>query len=200
MTIFFTSDTHFGHKRILELGKGRPFKTVESMDAALIYNWNKTVGPKDTVYHLGDFAFDDHDPYLKQLHGSKLLLPGNHDNSKRLRYATGWTHVFPTPYYELKGFLEHPIILSHYAFRVWRNSGKGALHLYGHSHGNLVGDNQCCDVGVDNWEFKPASLYCIQTRLQYFMRRMEPDHHGKEKTIPCIEQSCSPEGMGTEAS
>ena len=40
--IFYTSDTHFGSERALNLSK-RPFNTVEEMDWKLIENWNKVV-------------------------------------------------------------------------------------------------------------------------------------------------------------
>ena len=50
--LWFTSDTHFGSKRTLELSK-RPFDTVEDMDSQIIENWNKAVGKNDTVIHLG---------------------------------------------------------------------------------------------------------------------------------------------------
>jgi calcineurin-like phosphoesterase family protein len=50
------------------------------------------------------------------------------------------------------------VVLCHYAMRVWRNAHHGALHFYGHSHGNLPGDAQSLDVGVDCWDFAPASF------------------------------------------
>lgn len=37
---FITSDTHFGHARIIELAS-RPFASVEEMDAELIRRWNR---------------------------------------------------------------------------------------------------------------------------------------------------------------
>ena len=40
--IWFTSDTHFGAKRTLELSR-RPFNTVREMDLEMISNWNKRV-------------------------------------------------------------------------------------------------------------------------------------------------------------
>lgn len=42
---FITSDTHFSHVRISELA-GRPFATVEEMDAELIRRWNALIGPQ----------------------------------------------------------------------------------------------------------------------------------------------------------
>ena len=55
MSIFFTADTHFFHTNVISHSK-RPFASLDEVHAVLIENWNKTVGTKDTVYHLGDFA------------------------------------------------------------------------------------------------------------------------------------------------
>ena len=78
---FFTADLHLGHSRILTYCH-RPFISVEQMDAALIDNWNKKVGPKDTVYILGDFTFrvtEKRQEYLDDLNGTKILIRGGHD-------------------------------------------------------------------------------------------------------------------------
>lgn len=53
--IYFTSDTHFFHNNIIK-ACNRPFASVEEMNDGLIKNWNNTVSPKDTIYHLGDCA------------------------------------------------------------------------------------------------------------------------------------------------
>ena len=54
--VFFTSDTHFYHANIINFCK-RPFANVETMNEALIENWNAVVGANDIVFHLGDFCF-----------------------------------------------------------------------------------------------------------------------------------------------
>jgi calcineurin-like phosphoesterase family protein len=61
MNIWFSSDTHYGHKRIIELAK-RPFSSVEEMDEVMIERHNARVRPGDQFFHVGDFAFADHDP------------------------------------------------------------------------------------------------------------------------------------------
>ena len=48
MTIWFTSDHHFGHENIIKYCD-RPFNSVGHMNAAMIEAWNGAVAPGDTV-------------------------------------------------------------------------------------------------------------------------------------------------------
>lgn len=168
---FFTSDTHFGHRRIIELCL-RPFSSVEEMDEALIANWNARVGRGDRVFHLGDFAFVPSDPILDRLNGQKILILGNHDYGDRI--GTKWSGIHEMKHIRVEGI---DLVLCHYAMRVWRASHRGAIHLYGHSHGNLPGDSRSLDVGVDSWEYRPVTLGEIRERLATMPPRTEPDHH-----------------------
>ena len=81
MTAFFTSDTHFGHRNILQYCN-RPFSSVEEMDEHMIRVWNETVGVEDTIFHLGDFSFyntTESKRIIDRLNGHKILVAGNHD-------------------------------------------------------------------------------------------------------------------------
>jgi calcineurin-like phosphoesterase family protein len=81
MTIWFSSDTHFGHENIIKYCD-RPFKNVDHMNEVIIDNWNSVVSPGDTVYHLGDVALGQIDKSLacvSRLNGYKILILGNHD-------------------------------------------------------------------------------------------------------------------------
>ena len=118
---FFTADTHFGHKMLVD-SKFRPFSSVEEMDEVIIERWNKMIRSGDTVYHLGDFSFHDHAiAYLKrrQLNGRIHLIQGNHDRlNSRLKDEFEWVRH----YYEVKSIgssrIEHKIILCHYPFET----------------------------------------------------------------------------------
>lgn len=81
MSVFFSSDHHFGHTAILEFAD-RPFNDVEHMNEMMVQYWNETVEPWDTVWYLGDFAMgaiQQNLPVAAQLNGIKILVPGNHD-------------------------------------------------------------------------------------------------------------------------
>jgi calcineurin-like phosphoesterase family protein len=145
MTLWFTADTHFGHQKIIEFAH-RPYASVEEMDEHIIDHWNRTVGPKDEVWHLGDVAFKAKPvPYLRRLNGKIRIIVGNHDVPSQFGISYEWYDVH---------YLRHQgqrLWLSHYAHRVWRNSHHGSFHLYGHSHGDLEPKiwGRSMDVGWD---------------------------------------------------
>ncbi len=165
MTVWFTADTHFGHDNIIRFCS-RPFAAADDMDRGLIARWNERVSENDEVWHLGDFCWKDPRPYLPKLNGRKHLVTGNHEPMART--AVGWASVQPYKELSLGGDL---LVLFHYGLRVWNRSHHGAIHLYGHSHGRLPGDSQCCDVGVDCWDLRPVSLDEIKTRLATLPQR-----------------------------
>lgn len=163
MTVFFTSDTHFGHAGALGRFR-RPFDSVAAMDAAMIDNWNAVVGPEDEVWHLGDFALrtppDRMAALLDRLNGVKHLIAGNNDGPATLRLP-GWASV---GHYAEIVVEETALVLCHYAFRTWNGMYRGALNLHGHSHGQLKGLPRQIDVGVDVWEFRPITLARIKEK------------------------------------
>lgn len=64
--LFFTSDLHFGHEKIIKACR-RPFSSVEEMNGKLVENWNATVGAQDEVYILGDFALRLEMPVIHEI-------------------------------------------------------------------------------------------------------------------------------------
>ncbi|HHG83348.1 MAG TPA: phosphoesterase [Bacteroidetes bacterium] len=166
-TIWFTADTHFGHKNIIRY-TDRPYASVTAMDEALIANWNARIGPEDDVYHLGDFALCEPNALraiLDQLNGRIHLIVGNHE---RAALKMPERFVWVKDYFELvvkdqdgqdlRGG-KRLICLMHYAMRVWNGSHSGSWHLYGHSHGTLPEDPtaRTFDVGVDCHNYSPIN-------------------------------------------
>lgn len=127
-------------------------------DVALVAAWNDVVTPSDTVWHLGDFcaarpptrAAD----LLARLNGEKHLISGNNDGPATLQ-AAGWASVASYLEMTLEGRF---LVLCHYPFRTWHDSGRGAINLHGHSHGRLKPLTRQYDVGVDVFRFRPVRL------------------------------------------
>ncbi|HEX8481093.1 MAG TPA: metallophosphoesterase family protein [Allosphingosinicella sp.] len=155
MAVFFTSDTHFGDHRTLNIWK-RPFGSVAEMDLTLVEGWNSVVGPGDTVWHLGDFARRPGEVpgLLAQLHGRVHLVRGNNDPPATAA-AAGWASVQDYAEIEQDG---HRLVLCHYPFRTWNGQHKRAIDLHGHSHGRLKPLPRQVDVGVDVWGWRPVTL------------------------------------------
>jgi calcineurin-like phosphoesterase family protein len=165
VTLFFTSDHHFGHGGARGLFK-RPFATTAEMDAAMAARWNEVVRPDDEVWHLGDFAVRQPasrmGALLDSLAGTKHLIAGNNDVPATSGLPQ-WASVQHYAELEVDGAW---LILCHYPLRTWNRIGRGALNLHGHSHGRLAPLPRQVDVGVDLWDFRPITLAEIRAHLR----------------------------------
>lgn len=178
--LFFTSDTHFGHENIIKFCN-RPFSNVKEMNETLIKNWNDTIGPEDTIFHLGDFAFGGSQLWndtLKRLNGHKILIIGNHDD-KNLRQ--GYMQYFDSVLYQVKLLIEkRTVYLNHYPFLCYggsyRTEENAVWQLHGHVHSSPDSTGldsirlQYCfpyqyDVGVDNNNFTPVSWDKVKDKI-----------------------------------
>lgn len=180
MTTFYTSDTHFFHRNIIRYSN-RPFASVEEMNEEMVRRWNARVQPRDIVYHLGDVSFGRIEPtrnLLDRLNGIIHLCPGNHD-PRELQRLDRWESV---EHYREIYDSNRKVILLHYGMRVWNKSHHGSLHLYGHSHGSLPGNNQSLDVGVDCWDYRPVTLKEIMERMAGLPPYRSQDHHQPRRT------------------
>ena len=179
--IYYTADLHLGHKNIIKL-VGRPFLTVEEMDAALIENWNAVVGKDDTVYVLGDFSFRSAGsvkPVLKALNGTKHLIVGNHDKSwmKNVRAEEYFASV--SALLEIDDGDTH-ITLCHYPMLSWNKVAHGAIHIHGHIHNNTEGvsfgileNMSAYNAGIDVNGFKPVTLEQLKTNKAAFYSQVK---------------------------
>jgi calcineurin-like phosphoesterase family protein len=178
--IWFTSDTHFGHKKIIQYCD-RPYDSVEEMDAELIDNWNQVVKPTDEVYFLGDFSlsFKNVRQVVPLLNGTKHLVAGNHDlchssnsgaGAYRKRYVdVGFEDVCESLYLSVGG----QRVLCHHMpffdlkdpdqrFPEHKPHNQGGWLLHGHVHQRWKIKGRQINVGVDVWDFYPVSISVIE--------------------------------------
>lgn len=187
MSIWFTSDHHFGHKNIISYCD-RPFNDIYEMEAVLIDNWNSIVQPSDTVYVVGDFYMGKNltlnlPDIVSMLHGTKYLIAGNHDlcspvHSKYEKYveiykAAGFDQIFISGTYMANGFTD--INISHFPysqvtgsdhsvkerFGSQRFKDNGDWLLCGHVHEKWQTNAKMINVGVDVWDYTPVNLHTL---------------------------------------
>ncbi|AMQ66495.1 phosphoesterase [Bacillus phage Shbh1] len=163
--VFVISDTHFGHKNILEF-ENRPFSDVEEMDEAIINNWNSTVEEHDIVFHLGDVSFhrtEKTEQILSRLKGRKILILGNYDKYSK----TKWRRLGFDPYdYYLYGdyILTHKPV-DETPLKVAHNYGLLKKNIHGHTHSGVTDSDYsfvlnnplyaCCSVELINYTPTP---------------------------------------------
>lgn len=173
--LFFTSDLHLAHDRIIEY-VNRPFSDVYEMNQILVDNWNYKVDTNDIVFVLGDFCFGNQKTWLEfisRLNGFIYLIKGNHDKSvpkqnnnleQKFIWIDGFLNVRIQDE-EMDGN-EQRLTLCHYPMLSWYQSHRGSWNLFGHVHSSPRNKNQKeslsfkksqYDVGVDNNNFTPVS-------------------------------------------
>lgn len=155
---WFTSDTHFGHAKIVKYCD-RPFADVDEMNRTIIERWNALVEPEDTVYHLGDFFLCKKEQAIairKALKGKITLVLGNHD-----RFSNGWyksaggmTAVVKEAFINKDENGLADVYLSHIPIA----ERKAPIHLCGHVHEKWKRRGDTINVGVDQWRFQPITL------------------------------------------
>lgn len=173
--LWFSADTHFGHKNIIEYCD-RPFDSVDEMDRELIANWNETVAMNDDVYFLGDFSlnFKRVKQVVPLLHGKIHLVAGNHDlcHSSNNGYAeyirrykdAGFSDVCESIHLDLDSCR----VLCHHMpyfdkrdydrrFPEFKPVDDGGWLLHGHVHERWKQNGRQINVGVDVWDYYPVS-------------------------------------------
>ena len=157
--IFITSDSHFGHRRILDFcqdSRQWAKNDVDKMDQNLIDSWNSVVKDEDIVYHLGDFTFyrskTKNLKIFDSLKGKKYLIRGNHEKEALSLPWLGMYH-----YYEIED-----CILFHYPIEDWNRRYHGSYHLHGHVHSSTEMPfrhiNNRLDIGADNMGPIPKTI------------------------------------------
>lgn len=149
--VFFTSDTHAYHKRIMEFcPNSRRGADSDEMTELMIKAWNDRVTCKDTVYHLGDVSWGTEKQskaFLSRLNGHIFLIKGNHDKGiLSAEVKERFSDI--RDYFRLR-MGKQDVMLFHFPIARWDKCHHGSFHLYGHEHGTFAQPGRCMDVGID---------------------------------------------------
>lgn len=167
MSVYFSSDFHFGHKVIVP--KYRDFKSQEEHDALILDNISK-LNKRDILFVLGDFLFDSdkYDYYINELAKMscriKLVL-GNHDSIKLYKEDR-----LPKLELQLPLFSYKNNWVSHCPLHPQEMRNRNC-NIHGHLHGNVVNnidsykEVRYFNVCLDNNDFKFVNFDYIKDTI-----------------------------------
>jgi calcineurin-like phosphoesterase family protein len=174
MTLWFISDTHFGHYNMACVFKDadgkliRGFSSVEEHDERMVAEWNSRVKPSDHVYHLGDVAMKPGMlQIVKRLNGHKRLVRGNHDIFKTKKYLeVGFEEIYGVRVLDNLLFTHIPVHPE--------SLGRFKANVHGHIHEKVYppvvryGDRPntpYINICVEHTGYAPVTLEDIRTCL-----------------------------------
>ncbi len=181
MNRFFLSDHHLMHPKIYEFLRDdgallRPWaKTDVEADEMMIEAHNRVVGPKDTIYFLGDVAIKAKGlAHLSRMNGRKILIRGNHDIFKLKQYAEHFEDIRS----------EHKlgdVLFSHRPFHTMElDTATWCLgNVHGHTHERHVlrpdgsRDSRYLNICVEAVGLEPLAYEEIVQRLETARRDFE---------------------------
>ena len=182
MTIWFISDTHFGHDNLVTTFKrsdgspARAFASAQEMDETMIARWNAVVRPSDHIYHLGDLTMARGnqtkyiDAIMARLSGHKRILLGNHDQLKSKWYQQHFEKVKGSQVFD-------NLLFTHIPVAPWCH-GRFRANVHGHTHANgervywemahdattgLFRDVAYVNLSVEQINYAPVSLEEIKS-------------------------------------
>lgn len=184
MVIWFVSDTHWGHRNMVEKFKledgspARDFSSVKEMDETMIQRWNEVVKPEDHVYHLGDVTMHRQIRQIKysvldRLQGHKRLLLGNHDADTVENYLLWFKKIFSCRVLDNILFTHIPVHPD--------SLGRFQANVHGHTHHMCLppakkidhkgyGDRErlvpYVNVCVEKTQYRPISLEEVKQLIE----------------------------------
>lgn len=170
--IFFSSDWHLDHNRILSFTKDdgsfvRPgFANVDEMNEFIVERHNSVVKPSDKFYCLGDVGFGDSnkvDRLLSRMNGVKRLIIGNHDDITKQSYLLKHFKKIKL-WWPFEEFIFSHIPLREESMRT--RSKKEPVNVHGHIHHNKSPTPRHINVSMEAINYTPVNIDDIRKMLK----------------------------------
>lgn len=162
------SDLHLGHNNICKYRTN--FSSADEHHNTIFENLATNLNKRDTLYLLGDVAFDKY--WLGKIKGlkckHKLLVAGNHDLMKGIHMRD-----LVDTYDDVKAlYCKRNIWFSHCPIHPQEMRGR-ICNIHGHLHNQLVldeeglPDKRYINVCVEHTDYKPITFEEIMERGGY---------------------------------
>lgn len=161
MKLFVTSNQQFGRPGAIK-ANSRSFEDVEEMNEYMIAQWNSVVSDGDTVFVLGNFAWQPEicELLIEQLNGSIYVMNGEWDQATQ--DVIKLKNTEPKLHFLVEG-IRHlanaKAVLSYWPLLDWPKRKQGTVSFIGHSNKAHKTDHKkkVVNVSCDRWDFKPVN-------------------------------------------
>jgi calcineurin-like phosphoesterase family protein len=179
MTIWLTSDSHFGHHNIyrftyidkfgVERRVRERFNDAFEGDAYMVQRWCELIKPEDHIYHLGDVTMERSSNAkewfvnkIRSLPGHKRLILGNHDHLTMDVYRDAG-------FQKIKGSHKmDALLLSHYPLHPSTVPKWALANVHGHIHQNPSPEGPYINMSVEVTDYEPVPLEVVLDRAKKF--------------------------------
>jgi calcineurin-like phosphoesterase family protein len=139
----------------------RDFDSINEMNHTIIENWNRVVGPKDIVVHLGDVVFGKRNLFLlSHLNGRKILVKGNHDHFPIQMYLEHFEDIRAMDVRKKENILFTHLPV-HFSEMFW--CGRNA---HGHTHDRILPDERYMNMCVECIDYTPMEIEEVMARFE----------------------------------
>jgi calcineurin-like phosphoesterase family protein len=170
------------------------------MNTALLHAWKSTVKNGDTIINLGDVSLKLGKEYLvtvlQRLPGHKILVMGNHDRKKPVRWwlDVGFNEVYPRPV-----VYEGKYILSQAVVDIFRESG--FINIHGHIHNRESDISSCINVSIEKTRYKLVECGTVKVKLRNYEQEMKRIRRGRifwVEGFPVLDGTIDNQGSSSE--
>lgn len=161
---FVTSNLQLGRPGAIKK-YNRDFSNVDAMTDILISNWNEVVTKDDTIYCLGNFAWDPktaQDAMLR-LNGKIMFCLGEHDQAIEHLAEKNMLRPDCKIVKCIETDKEHKVSLSYYPLGAWPGKTKKWFSIIGYPAKSYKSDpkKRIINASTDLWSHKPQELQKI---------------------------------------
>lgn len=161
MAVFVTSNLQLGRPSALKK-YNREYEDVDDMTKKMIDKWNEVVTKDDTVYHLGNFAWDPKTAQeaLLRLNGQIYFILGEHDQALETLQSKGMLRNRVQIVNDFVDLPHHNATLSYWPVKVWPGKSKKQYSIIGYPMKKYKSDpkERIINASTDFWANKPQDL------------------------------------------
>jgi|TARA_B110000879_G_scaffold114023_1_gene152005 calcineurin-like phosphoesterase family protein len=163
MAIYVTSNLQLGRPGAIKKYK-REYDNVDQMTEDLINKWNSVVKQEDTVYHLGNFAWDPKTAQeaLLRLNGTIYFTRGDHDKALEVLEEKGMLRARVKLIDCLTTFPELNLSMTYWPLKVWPGkTSKKSYNIIGYPEKKFKSEpkDRIINVSTDLWKNQPQDLH-----------------------------------------